>query len=98
MHHSYLADFHRGWIIEVVRDGDGFRSTCYSSAREHFSDNTIYPSESQAIGTAKRTIDRYIACYLLSSFLRDMYELGNLSFEEWSTLNQSLMKGAIATP
>jgi hypothetical protein len=90
MEEPCLADFYHGWLIEVRCEESGFRSVCYSPSRQRLSDYTSHPSDFQALSAAKRLIDKNVTRYLLASFLRDRYELGQLSFEEWRSLNQSL--------
>jgi hypothetical protein len=85
-----LADFYHGWIIEVLAETEGFKSVCYSPSRQRLTDHKSYPSDICALVAAKRLINQHLACHSMSVFLRDAYEAGNLSFEEWRSLNHSL--------
>jgi hypothetical protein len=85
-----LADFYHGWIIEISSGDEGFKSICYSPCRQRLTDYKIYPSDIEALIAAKRLINRHLACHSMSAFLRDAYESGKLSFDEWRSLNQSL--------
>ncbi|MDX2214421.1 MAG: hypothetical protein SFY66_14110 [Oculatellaceae cyanobacterium bins.114] len=96
MQNSYLADFYHGWLIEVMQTENGFQSICYSPARERLSDYSTYSNDFQALAAAKKIINKYVARHVLTSFIRELYELEKLDFEEWRSLNQSLIN-AIAT-
>ncbi|HIK54271.1 MAG TPA: hypothetical protein IGS37_03795 [Synechococcales cyanobacterium M55_K2018_004] len=90
MNEPYLADFYRGWTIEINQEADGFRSSAYSSGRKRLGQRTCYPSETQALIATKRLIDWQFACDQLSLLLRQWYEEGTISFEEWRLLFKSM--------
>lgn len=96
MQNPYLADFYHGWLIEITQIESGFQNVCYSPTRERLSDYFIYSSDFHAIVAARKTINKYMTRHVLSSFMRELYELDKLSFDEWRLLNQSLFS-AIAT-
>lgn len=96
MQNPCLADFYHGWLIEVNLAESGFQSVCYSPARERLSDYVIYSTDFQAIAAAKKIINKYIARHVLANFIRELYELEKLSFEEWRSLNQSLLSAIAA--
>jgi hypothetical protein len=97
MKNPRLADFHHGWIIEVVHHESGFQSTCYSPSRKRIQDISTYTCEQEAFNAAKKLISRHTACYSLATTLRELFELNKLEFEEWCSLNQSLREMAIAS-
>jgi hypothetical protein len=97
MQNPYFTDFYHGWIIEVAQTNGRFSSTCYSPSRERFSDDNAHASDFQAVSAAKRRINLYLAYHALSSFFRELYELDQLSFEEWRSLQQSLTKTKAAS-
>jgi hypothetical protein len=90
MHDSHSADFYHGWIIEIVQEDGGFKSTCYSPSRERYSDYVLHPSDADALVSARHGIDRYVVRHQLASFLRELYEVEKISFDEWRLLNRSL--------
>jgi hypothetical protein len=86
---SCLTDFHHGWLIEIVPCEQGFQATCYSPCRKRFV--LQEPGSSlDVLYVAKQAIDHQVACSSLSGVLRELYENGQLSFEEWSALHHSL--------
>jgi hypothetical protein len=91
MQNPHSADFYHGWIIEVTHENGRFTAACYSPSRERFIDYSTHPSDVHAFSAAKRGINRYLARHALSSFCRELYELGQLEFEEWRLLQQSLI-------
>jgi hypothetical protein len=91
MRRSQLVDFYQGWLIEITQVEDGFHSTCRSAFKETLSNSETYKSDFDALGAAKRSIDRRVACHSLTNWLRELYESNGLSFEEWETLQQSLI-------
>jgi hypothetical protein len=90
MQKLHVADFYHGWIIEVAHENGLFTTACYSPSRERFIDYSTHPSDIHALRAAKQGINRYLACHALSSFCRELYELGQLPFEEWRSLQNSL--------
>jgi hypothetical protein len=96
MQEPYSADFYRGWIIEVSQEQTGFIAVCYSPCRQRLRDYQVYGSEYQAISVAKRMINHHIARNSMMQIVREMYEMGRLSFEEWRSLHHSL--GNTANP
>lgn len=91
MSNPCLADFYHGWIIEIMYDSGGYKNMCYSPCRQRLSDFQSYPDDFQALAAAKQLINQQLVRYVLQGFLREMYESGRLEFEEWRSLNQSLM-------
>lgn len=77
-------------MIEVTQDDEGYKTMCYSPSRQRLSDYKHYPTDFTALSAAKWLIGEHFARHLLNGFLRDMYELGKLEFDEWRSLNQSL--------
>jgi len=92
MEDPYLTDFYQDWMIEVAQEEGGFKMTCYSPAREQLSDRTLHPHDFEALRAARKLIDQHRVCYSLAALLRDWYEADLLSFDEWRSLNQSLLK------
>lgn len=90
MKEKYLIDFYLGWLIEVFQVEGKFRSVCYSSCRETFSNPNIYDSDIAAICAAKQIINQYEACDTLMQLLRELYETHQLGFEDWRSLQRSL--------
>jgi hypothetical protein len=90
MKSSCLADFYHGWLIEVAYQETGFYHTCYSPYRQQLQDSTAYPCEAKALKAAKQLIMHQLACYAMAGVLRDLYECGELRFDEWRSLNNSL--------
>ncbi|HEY9641957.1 MAG TPA: hypothetical protein V6C57_15830 [Coleofasciculaceae cyanobacterium] len=91
MNDTSLSDFYHGWLIEITASEGGFEVLCYSPCREKIQDYVTTGSDFEAMQAAKQIIDWYLACYTLSSFLREHYEADCLSFEEWRSLHQSLL-------
>ncbi|MBE9178317.1 hypothetical protein IQ268_06915 [Oculatella sp. LEGE 06141] len=87
-----LSDFYRGWSIEVVKQENGFSSTCYSPSRERISNSTVYLYDFHAINAAKQAINEHLTCKLLASFVRELYEVDRISFQEWRSLHQSIFE------
>lgn len=85
-----LIDFYQSWVIELVKEEDGYRSVCYSASRKRLHIRQVYEEQFQAIRAAKQMISRYEACSQLSQLVRDWYEQHQLSLEEWRSLNASL--------
>lgn len=87
-----LTDFYQGWMIEITKTEAGYRCICYNSNRQRLSDPTLHPRDLYALAAAKRLIDDVIARCTLANFLREIYELNKLEFEEWQSLQRSLAK------
>lgn len=85
-----LTDFYRGWSIEITMVHDQFQATCYSPQRERLSDRLLYTHQFQAWQVAHQLIDEFLAGQSLKQFLRDTYEAGQISFEAWQRLKQSV--------
>ena len=85
-----LLEFHRGWMIEVVPAIGGFQNICRSPYGEELSDGKLYLQIKQAWQGAVSLIDQFYICYALKQVLREIYEEGNLEFEEWQQLSLSL--------
>lgn len=90
MRKDTVTDFHRSWMIEVTSLESGFQSVCCSSVGNQLSDRKVYTCQSAAWKAAVDLIDRFYACYAIDLVLRDVYEAGQLRFEEWQMLSQSL--------
>lgn len=90
MNEQCHKEFYRGWIVETEQEETGHRGICYSPSRLCLNTHQTYSSELYAISVSKAMIDRHIACRQISIFLRDLYEAGNLEFEEWRSLCNSL--------
>ncbi|SRR5579883_1011241 len=87
---AMLTDFYRGWMIEVSGTSSGFQSVFCSPRGRRFSDRLLYPCQFDAWKAASQLIDRALACYTLKQAIRDIYESGQLEFEEWQLLQCSL--------
>lgn len=87
-----LIDFYRGWMIEIVNVGHGFQSFYHSPDGERLSDGATYPHVFNAKRSAIQLIDQFFACYALSEFLREAYELNLLSIGEWQQMNDPLIQ------
>jgi hypothetical protein len=92
MLNNKLIDFYRGWMIEIENVGDGFQSFYHSPDGEKLGDGTVYPHLFSAKQSAIRLIDQFFACYALSEFLREAYELSLLSIAEWQQMNEPLIQ------
>ncbi|UBF26100.1 hypothetical protein K9N68_31985 [Kovacikia minuta CCNUW1] len=92
MLNNSLTDFHRGWMIEIISGEKGFQSTCRSPVGEQLNNGEHYPHHFIAWRIGMELIDQFYACYALKTFLRDAYEAEHLDFEEWRSLNQSLVR------
>jgi hypothetical protein len=92
MQDPYSADFYRGWIIEVSQEHQGFILVCYSPSRQRLRDYEVYETEFQALRAAKRMINYHIARDTMMRATRELYEVGQLSFDEWRSLHHSLAK------
>lgn len=91
MKDTSLTDFYQDWLIEVAQEEGGFRIVCYSPSRQQLSDRTLHPHDFEALRAARKLIDQRLVCYSLANLLRDWYESDLLSFDEWRSLNQSLL-------
>lgn len=91
MKDSYFVDFHQGWLIEIEPLNQAFKATCYSPCRNRLAVQELYASEFDALYAAKQAIDVQVACKALSDVLREVYDAGQLSFEEWTSLQNSLV-------
>lgn len=89
------ADFHQGWLIEVIPHEQGFQSLCYSPCRKRLADTTIYASVSEAIETARAQISYQMACTAIVVLMRDLYEDHKLSIDEWQNISRSIVQRAI---
>ena len=85
-----LTDFYRGWLVKISPSEQGFKAICYSPSRRQLVIPQYYASDLDALFNAKQTIDYRVACHALSVTLRELYEVGNLNFEDWSALQRSL--------
>lgn len=94
MKDPYLTDFYQDWMIEVEQEEDGFRMTCYSPSRQQLSDRTLHSHDFKALQAARKLIDQHLVCYSLAALLRAWYEANLLNFDEWRSLNQSLLSSA----
>jgi hypothetical protein len=90
MNSSELIDFHQGWMVEVVPSEQGFLATCYSPSRKCVLVQEQHASDLEALYAAQQTINYQIACSSVATVLREFYEQGQLEFEEWTLLQQSL--------
>jgi hypothetical protein len=93
---GHLVDFYHGWLIEILQIRISqyelsFEAVCYSPCREKICDYQVHSSEFEAMKTARQMIDWYEACQLLRRLLQQFYEAGQLGFEEWRSLHQSLI-------
>lgn len=91
MANSTVADFHQGWMVEVVHEGTEFRSICYSPSRQRLSDYRTYTDQSRAMAAAKQLIDRQMVGHALQCVMRELFEQGALSFDDWRSLHNSLV-------
>jgi hypothetical protein len=98
MTNSTVADFHQGWMVEVVHEGSEFRTICYSPSRQRLSDYKIYTDQRQAMAAAKQLIDRQMVGHALQCVMRDLFEQGTLNFEDWRSLHRSLALNISALP
>lgn len=90
MKNPYLTDFYHGWLIEIAPLEQGFKATCYSPCRKRFVIQE-QGSNFDALYVAKQAIDHQVACCSIATILRELYEAGRLSFEEWTSLHRSLI-------
>ncbi|WP_448597830.1 hypothetical protein [Thermoleptolyngbya sp.] len=90
MNSACLTDFYRGWMIEVVPQGIGYTSVCYSPSRQRIDDDVLYSRDFLALNAGKALVDLYLACQQFSSVLRELYESDKLEYEEWRSLSQSI--------
>lgn len=87
-----LTEFHRGWMIEVIRNDAGFRSICYSPVGERLSSCNYDRTCSAAWLAALDLVDRCFACDALSEVMRECFEAHRITFDELYEFNQSLGK------
>lgn len=92
MQSEQSSDFYRGWVIEVVADNGGYRSTCYSSSRKRLHCKKAYAHQDEAMRAGRVLINHYSACSQLGRFLRELYQSDRISLEEWRSLNCSLFE------
>lgn len=92
MLNNKLIDFYRGWMIEIENVENGFQSFYHSPDGEKLSDGTTYLHLPSAKQSAIQLIDQFFACYALSEFLREAYELSLLSIAEWQRMNEPLIQ------
>ncbi len=92
MRNDCLTDFYRGWMIEIVHQGNGFQSVCYSPSRQRVDDDVMYSQDFLALSAGRALVDLYLACQQFSGVLRELYESGKLDFEEWRSLTQSIVE------
>ena len=85
-----LTEFHRGWMIEVIRDDAGFRSICYSPVGERLSSCNYERTCSTAWLAALDLVDRCFACEALSEVMQECFESHQITRDELCELNQSL--------
>lgn len=85
-----LTDFYRGWSIEITSVHGQFEAVCYSPHRDRLSDRALYSHQFQALQAANQLVDQFLAGEALKQFIRDAYEAGQLSFEAWQRLKQSV--------
>jgi hypothetical protein len=90
-----LIDFHHGWLIEIivletVSSENKFKAVCYSPYRKHLILQELHCSKFDALFAAQQMINYQIACNSLSCTLRELYEAGQLHFDEWNSLQHSL--------
>lgn len=90
MNSACLTDFYRGWMIEVVPQGIGYTSVCYSPSRQRIDDDVVYSRDFLALNAGKALVDLYLACQQFSGVLRELYESEKLEYEEWRSLSQSI--------
>ncbi len=90
MYDATWIDFYHNWLIEVIETEDGFTGICYSPTRQKIELLALYASRFEAWRAAQQKIDQYFACAGLSSWLRDLYETGQLPLDEWQALHRSL--------
>lgn len=90
MKNSTEKHVHQGWIVELVIDDAGFRIVCYSPTYQRLSDYKTYAEPEQAIAAARHMIDRQMVGHALQGIMRDLFEQGALSFEDWRSLHNSL--------
>lgn len=89
-----MVDFYRGWMVKAEPIDDQFHFMCYSPVGERLTDGCLHPTDLAALRAAFASIDRFLTCSMLRTFLREAFETGQLEFGEWEKLNQSL--GAMA--
>lgn len=77
-------------MIEVVTQGVGYTSVCYSSLRQRIDDDVVYSRDFLALNAGKTLVDLHLACQQFSGVLRELYESEKLEYEEWRSLNQSI--------
>jgi hypothetical protein len=87
-----LTEFHRGWMIEITQTEGRFQTICYSPNGSRLHDRRCYSSCTAAWQAAIELIDQCFVRIALKRFLREQYEIEQLSFEEWQQLHQSLDK------
>jgi hypothetical protein len=92
MLNNKLVDFYRGWMLEIVKTGEGLQSFYHSPDGERLSDGKTYFHPFQAKQSAIELIDQFFACYALSEYLREAYELSLLSLDEWQQMNEPLVQ------
>ncbi len=85
-----MNDFYRGWMIEVKSFGTQFQFVCCSPTGEAVTDGQAYMTELAALRAGFLSVDQFLACSMLRTFLREMFEADRLEFAEWKQLNQSL--------
>lgn len=76
-------------MIEVTPTGKGYQVCCRSPLGEKLAP-TLCQSQQIAMTTAIQLIDYFFACQSLRQVLRESYETGTLTFEEWHRLGRSL--------
>ncbi|NEQ24237.1 MAG: hypothetical protein F6K28_34980 [Microcoleus sp. SIO2G3] len=89
------ADFHHGWLIEVVAHERGFQSLCYSPCRKRLVDATVYTSAAEALESGRLQVSYHVACISIVHWIRDLYEQHKLTIDEWQSLSQSIVQMAI---
>lgn len=87
---SELIEFYHGWMIELMTVDQQYQFICRSPMGERFSDESLYRNKSLAFQKALQLVDHFLACALLRSALRESYEAGRVSMEDWLPLAHSL--------
>ncbi len=89
-----MTDFYRGWMIEIRTVGTQFQFVCHSPSGEKLGDEQLYPTELSALRAGFFSVDQFLACAAIRTWLRDLFEADRLEFAEWKQLSQSLNQAA----
>ena len=95
MQNSVQADFHHGWLIEIIPHEQGFQTLCYSPCRKRLTDATVYPSVAEALERARVHVSYHVACSSLVHLMRELFENGKLTIDEWQAMSQSIVQKGI---